>query len=409
MNKSKIDVLCEYLNNNTAKQYPVPNKELSGSTDYIKNGYLKMLAVILQQSGTVSDAQLEMFKRIVAGAMSENTAEDFLRMALDIEIEDYINFADECKDLQLKYRWVLDAVILTCVQERTPEQLKLIAQFCESFGVSKAEVKYIAAMAKAIVGMQVSDYVTAYEIKEDSIPDVVFSDYMYLISNSCVCHNEHMTIFQPSCKEEVTVQALEKIREANTPCIKIIGAVIEVDSCKLDFIDKEKVILEGCCFTESNKNSIEFIACKEIIIRNCKFTNFSTRTLIFNNVDTVLMDGCEFTNCKMKYYDNSYDWQVFGGVIYSDRPSSVGRFDLINTSFSDCGGINKAMYFKSAFISNIKSFVDKCSFTNCWHFSKARGLFDEGSSIDQENEKRTMFTKDSSATNCRYENSALFN
>ena len=84
MEKSKIDFLCEYLEQNTAKQYPIANAELAESSDYIKNGYLKMLAVVMQQSGNILKTQLEVFRRIVEGAKVENAAEDYLRMALDI-------------------------------------------------------------------------------------------------------------------------------------------------------------------------------------------------------------------------------------------------------------------------------------------------------------------------------------
>lgn len=411
MNKNKIDILCEYLNKNGAKQYPISNKELSESTDYIKNGYLKMLAVILQQSGNVSNAQLEMFKRIIVGAETEKTAEDFLRMALDIEIEDYIKFSDECKDLKLKYRWVLDAIILTCVQERTAEQLKLIAQFCESYKVSKDELKYIAAMAKAIIGMQVSEYVTAYETKENSIPDTIFSDYMYLIANECICYNEHMTIFQASYKQKFSIQVLQKIQEVNTPCIKIIGASIDVANCNLKFSGKEKVILESCHFTGGDKEInfknynevIIFEKCKEVIIRNCTFEHFQTRTINLNSIDSVLIDGCKFIDCE--YYDSERIYFSSGTRIYEYSVIYVSnifdRLNLINTSFTDCSGINDKYqgFSKNAFICNIDSFVDNCSFTNCWYRNSERDI----------TEGVKMFTRKSSATNCKFENSSPFN
>lgn len=406
MNKDKIDNLCKYLWNNSAKQYPILNGQLADSTDYIKNGYLKMLAVIMQQSGIVSKAQLEIFKRIISGANTEKTAEDYLRMALDIEIEDYINFSDELKKLQLKYRWVLDAIIITCVQKGTQDQLILLAQFCESYKVSKNELRYIATMAKAIINMKVEDYVTAYGIKEDTIPDTVFSDYMYLISNKCVCSNEYMTIFQPTQKEDITVQVLEKIKEVNTPYIRIIGAEINLNNYDLKFLDKEKVILENCCFVGGSKYPISFSSCKEVIINNCSFENFSSRTLIIGEAVSVSINGCKFTNCKLKYSDKSIDWSVLGAVIYSLEPLNVGRLDLINTSFTDCGGINESNYFRSAFICNIKSYVDSCNFTNCWHLNNNIPL---GIQVDPDSQSRTMFTKGSYATNCKYENSALFN
>ena len=403
MDKDKISILCEYLDNTVAERYPVSNKDLAESTDYIKNGYLKMLAVVMQQSGTITEPQLKMFKRIIAGADTDKQAEDFLRMALDIEIDDYIQFSDECKDLQLKYRWMLDAMIVTCVQDRTDEQLKLIAQFAESYEITKEELEYIATMAKAIIAMDESAYVSAYEVKADSISDVIFSDYMYLISKKCVCSNDNMTIFQPTHDQNITAQMLEKIEELNTPCVKIIGANIRADDCEILFKNREKVILEGCTFTGGDKRSIYFNDCKEIIINNCEFKDFSTRTIIFGKADKVLVIGSRFNNCNLKYSNSANDWPILGGVLHSNNPSNVGKFDLIDTSFVECGGINNTFNATphSAFISNIDSSVDKCSFTNCWH--KRNG------NIDPENSRRTMFTPQSKATNCTYEDSARFN
>lgn len=50
MNKDKITILCKYLDNSVAQRYPISNSELAGSTDYIKNGYLRMLAVVMQHN-----------------------------------------------------------------------------------------------------------------------------------------------------------------------------------------------------------------------------------------------------------------------------------------------------------------------------------------------------------------------
>lgn len=402
MDKSKIKSLCKYLNNNVGERYPISNEELAENTDFIKNGYLKMLAVVLQQSENITDSQLNMFKRIVSGAGTDKKAEDYLRMALDIEIEDYINFSNECKDLNLKYRWILDALIITCVHNKEHEQIELIAQFCESLQITKEELKYIATMAGAIVKMSEADYICAYEIKEDTVPDYVFNDYMYLISKDCVLSNEHMTILQPVRKGDVTVQILRKIDEINTPCIKITGVVFNMSDCGLWLHNREKVILENCKFIGGDKNALHFYNCDEIIISKCCFENFRIRTLMFDeNCTGVMVKNCEFKNCKRYYDEFCFDWPELGGVICADYPAHIARFELINSSFIDCGGVNADTSYCSAFISNIRTLVDNCSFENCWHIS--------GGSIDPEDERRTMFTSDSLATNCKYINSAKFN
>lgn len=401
MDKSKIDLLCEYLNENVAKRYPIANSYLENNTDYIKNGYLKMLAVVMGQSGNVTKEQTELFKRIIEGAKVDEKAEDYLRMALEIEINDFINFADECKDLELKYRFILDAIILTCVKDRTEGQLALISQFCESYGITKEELQYIAMMAKAILNMSSSDYVSAYEVGVSAVAEAIFRDYMYLISKSCIYHNDHMTILAPNHKEDVTVQILEKIKEIDTPVIRIVGAEISVIGFDFKLKNKEKVILENCTFIGGSNYPIVFENCDEIIIENCKFSNFQTRTLHINGKSEIKFEECEFNNCKY-IHSLKGDYFQLGGVIYSNYPNDIKKLDIVSSYFKECGGINKISVFKSAFISNIKSNVNNCRFINCWHYFGARGEKDNNS------EFRTMFTGDSISENCTYENSAHF-
>ena len=401
MNKLKIDKLCEYLNDNVEERYPIENKVLANNTDCIKNGYLKMLAVVLHQSKNIHDSQLNLFRRIVLGANVENKVEDYLRMALDIEIDDYIKFSNDCKNIDLKYRWILDALIITCVENNESKQIELLAQFCESLKITKNELKYIATMAGAIVKMSSTEYVNAYELKENTIPDNVFSDYMYLICNSCVCYNEQMTIFQPTCKEDVTVQVLERIKEINTPCLKIIGAIIDGAKGDIIFEKRSKVILENCEFKNVNNCSLVFNKCKEIIISNSCFENFKKRVFFFDYSNSIVVRDCKFKNCKLHYGRLDNHWKSLGGVISGNYINNT-KFDLINSEFVDCGGVNSNGYFSSEFISNIKSFVDNCIFESCWHYHYQNN-------IDPDNTQRTMFTNDSTATNCIFKKSARFN
>lgn len=301
------------------------------------------------------------------------------------------------EELSIKYRWVLDALIITCVKKQEVEQLTLVVQFCEALEITKNELKYIATMASAIISMSETKYVDAYEIKVDTIPDSVFSDYMYLISKKCIISNGHMTIFQPTYENDVTVQVLEQINKINTPYIKIIGAIIHADDYKLVFKDKEKVSLENCTFIGGYKNAIFFNSCKEVMLSNCRFENFSNRTLVFDDSNLVVVDSCLFKKCNIDY-DDDYYWVKKGSVFYSEDVSSIGRFELINSSLIDCG-VSHLYDDVFGFISNIDSFVDNCSFENCLITKYGRDEWKKG----------CMFTDDSFATNCNYKNSSVFN
>lgn len=393
-----IKNLCEYLDQHTAERYPIANEPLAASTDFIRNGYLKMLAVVLQQAGSVTLAQQALFQRILAGARTEKTAEDYLRSALSVTIDDYLQFTAECRELPLKYRWLLDALLLTCTETRTEEQLRLIAQFCESLGLAKNEIDSIASMAKAILTLKEADYVSAYEKKAATVPAETFSGYLALLVKSGLCHNEHLTLFVPIGKENITAQILKKIDELDTSCVEICGATLDIGACSLMFSGREKIVLDHCHFTGGDTQPLGFSSIQEVEFRQCTFTSFQSRTLFFRDVQTIQITGCKFENCIYSYRDHSNDWKQLGGVISG---SNIQRCDIIDSSFIDCGGINSAYYYRSAFISDIKSNVDNCSFINCWHYNN-------GTSKDPDDLKRTMFTSESWATNCTFENSARF-
>lgn len=402
MAKGKIDLLCEYIENNKAENYPIKNDSLRDSTDFIKNGYLKMLAVILQQAGEITDGQLTIYKRIWAGAQSELAAEEFLRMALSVEIEDFVNFTGECKEIDLKYNFVLDAIILIGVEEKKEEQIRLVVGFCEALGIAKEEIRYLAAMAKAILELSDSAYIDAYEVKIDSIPDMVFQGYMHLITKSCICGNDNLTIFQPSCAEDVNLQMLEKLREVDTPNIKLVNLEIDLDEYCMCFVEKASVILESCVIRGGSRQPIIFENCKKVEIRNTEFIDFESRTLELESVDSMWIVGCVFKNCLYHYREYDYSWKQLGGVIYSNEPEGNGGINIEKTTFENCGGKNASRRSSSTFISNISCIVNKSSFTNCWNWNSG------GFAIDSEDVKRTMFPVNSEAINCVYENSAKF-
>lgn len=60
MSSEHIKKLCEYIDQNKAKNYPIENAMLYESEDFIKNGYLRMLAVVLQVGNNITEGQLNL-------------------------------------------------------------------------------------------------------------------------------------------------------------------------------------------------------------------------------------------------------------------------------------------------------------------------------------------------------------
>lgn len=401
MPKTNIEKLCIYLKNNKERIYPINNDMLVSTTDFVLNGYMKMLGVILQQSSDITEAQLSIYKRLIAGTETEKKAEEYLRMALEVEVDDYENFILEIKKLPIKYRFILDAMILTCVDEKNSEQIKLVAEFAESLGIEKEDVRYLAIMAKAILCMDISAYVGANEMKKDNIPENVFWGYVRLMTSESIIKNENITIFQPTYEEDVTIEKLLEICNADTPCVKLSNVKVDISEYNLSFVNQEKVILDGCEFIGGNKYSIQFTNCKEVVIKNTSFKDFSVRTICLNNVTAMRIYKSSFEQCSLKYDSNASDWMMLGGVIYVDNIlDNMDPILIEGCTFTNCGGRNSANWYRSAFISNYRCNVNESKFINCWHYSDT--------SIDPENVNRTMFPSRSEAIRCTYENSAAF-
>ncbi|CCY10794.1 putative uncharacterized protein [Clostridium sp. CAG:81] len=398
MSKERIQKLCDYIDKNRAKNYPIHNSFLSDETDYIKNAYFKMLAVILQQGNEIGAGQRNLFERQIVGGNCDYTVADYFRQALDIKIDEYVDFTEQCKEMAVKYRFILDALLLTAVDSKDESQIKLVASFVESLKISKDELKYLSSLAKAILEQSLAEYVTAEQQCSNSVPNDVAKEYIGTMIQGNVCANDTMTIIHSSRSHDISVDKLSVVAERKTPKIKLANIDISLAQYQLTFKGYDEVVIENCVF-EGEKYPIRFDDCRKVIIKASSFRNFSQFALVEANVGEVEISETQFENCIYKYSSSSSDWMEMGCVIYSNYPAGNGRNHLISCTFRGCGGRNTSNYYRSAFISNIKSDLDRCHFEDCWHYNS-------NSNIDPESDKRRMFTADSRAMHCTVTNSA---
>lgn len=403
MSSANIEQLCAYLEKNRANVYPITNVLLEGETDYLVNGYLKMLAVILQQADEISEAQYFLYQRIIAGTNAENSAEDYFRMAMEIEIEDYLKFTAEVKELDLSYRFVLDAMLLTCVSSKNSEQLKLVAEFCEALVVDKEDLRNLTTITKEILCMATLGY---WDILESRFPEYIFSGYIDLLPRECVMKNNNLTIFCPTCEQDVTIERLKSVANTSTMNVRMIDVKASLSADSLSFKNKKKIVVDGCVFW-GGTSTIHFENCEEVLITNCGFKNFNARTIEIKSVKYLKIENSSFENCMYNHSEYGNSGRPLGGVIYSNVVDSIGEILIDNCSFDNCGGANTvyARCPKSACISNCTCSVKNSRFANCWH-----GYIDWSGdwNIDDGYSTRTMFAKGSVEIGCTFENSAAF-
>lgn len=380
MSKDRISRLCEYIDKNKAKNYPIHNSILSTETDYIKNSYFKMLAVILEQGQEIFDSQRALFERQIAGVDCDYQATDYFRQALEIEIEEYIDFTTQCKEMVLRYRFILDAILLTAVEQFSEEQIKLVASFAEDMKLGKNEVEYLSLLAKSILEQNMEYYGFAENNRPKQIPYTLFDEYL-VYTSGIVCNSDEEFVVRGAEQFKMTLDQTYGNITQNKVVFRNLA--IDMKEFPLNFSGCAKVEIIECVFIGEN-HSISFKRCKEIEITNCEFRDFKTRVITENeNVNCNILH-CKFINCKHYYNRETNDWQELGGVIYTENANRNGKNIIRNSEFKNCGGVNSANYYSSAVISNCNCEVYDCSFYDCWNYSREN-------TIDPEHYYRSLF------------------
>ena len=401
MKKEQIrltEVLRSYLEEKKPTRYQIENQLLAGATDFLKNGYLKMLGLLLRQSDNIEESQLLLFRRIIAGAAVDVEAQEYMRMTMGMDADEIAAFIEGCAELSLKYRFVLDTMILIGVGRNRTEQEEVLAGVCEALELTLDEVKYLVSVARAVLQLDATLYADAEEENITDISGDILQGYLKLISKDGIYSNGNVMIFHPTGTENVTVQALNRITETETACVKLVNVEMSLEEYSLVFRNRDKVILERCRFKGGKKYAVQFLGCKEIVVRNSCFEGFSSMVMeIYENSFLKILQ-CKFKKCIYEYRNSSSDWIYLGGVIYGE---AMGETEIEGCTFESCGGRNSSNYYRSAFLSNCDCKVTNSAFVCCWHYHN-------DTEIDPDDKKRTMFTPGSVAVGCRFDNSAAF-
>ena len=410
MKTDNMSKLYSYLEQNKPKIYPIKNKYLNNIPEEIRKNYFKMLAAFLHQKENISDSQKQLYKRLVVGAVNENTKEiiDFTENDFDFELEDFIAFVKFATKNNLKYRFIFDALVLICMEEKNKEQIKLLAYFCEELDVNKFELIYLSENAMAILEMDSIKFADA-EIKRDNIycelSKDIFYEYIEFTMDTAIFKGEKITLYSPVSQDKTTVCDLTEAQNSKTPSVKIIGIKINLDEFALSFKNKEQVIMESCVFTGGINNSLIFENCEKVILNNCSFENFSTFAIKFKKVKSLEITKTKFIGCIRKYHSQDAHWTSEGQVICSLDKEISDSVILEGCVFEDCGGQNTCERTKSAFICNSRVKADKCRFISCWNY---RNCTDATREKDPEDRRRTMFMEGSLSVNCIFDDCALF-
>lgn len=438
------------------RNYPIKNKQLEDETDYIKNHYFRYLALVLQQTEDASGEARTLLSRMLEGAHMEGDIIEYTRQALEVTVEEYIEFMDQLREKPLRYRFLLDTILLGCCTSADEETLDLIAAYMESLRISKEEAGYLSDMGKSIlqrdselywctlldsgVGIPVSitdEYSSTYVCDriscENNVLEICFAEKTELDLKKILSENQKnfmkkgaLSLASPNCK-----QTYKKFSESD-----ILDDVGDID----DFIDDDeaetsilagwdRIIIRNALIDLSNNRLLlamcknaEFSSCRFyggeedmdvsialfqtdiIAFIDCQFEEFANYVIVVLGTAEVRISSSGFRNCYLEV-DNDEKGLIVCGV--NEGANSVVLIE--DTHFENCCvGAEEAQLI----ISNCKCKVQNSYFERCWGYDDPSEEEMQELIADDELEdvleEETLFPRGSVNRNNVIENSARF-
>lgn len=308
--EERIDKVREYFKEHKAERYPFENTALSEKDEYIKSLYFRMLCTLIRYTGEASEMQVLYVKRLIAGCKGESEFQDYMKMALDLDIGDVEEFISVFREDGLRYYFCIDGAILLSAAETEEKKYELLAELIETLGITHGELKYLAAVAQAVV-LQSSE---KFDEAKTFVPDTLcpLSMYHYVqgfYAGAIVDTPNEIHIF--SCdRSEVDLSAYGVLKNKKV--------IIENISCSL----KGNVILEGCaevlirnCKFMGSQYHFKFDTIGNVIIENCDIRDFTNRFAFFADTNNFTVLNNRFFNCGCTITGAG---SISGGVLYSN-------------------------------------------------------------------------------------------
>ena len=296
---------------------------LAEKEEYIKSLYLRMLCALIRYTGEPSAMQVLYVRRLMAGINVEAAFEDYMKMALDLNTTDVDEFIAAYKQDTLKHYFCIDAIILLSVAENAEKNYELLAELVEMLGINREQLKYLTAVAKAIVMQSSELFDEAKKLLPDSLLNLSLFHYIDgFYTGKIVDTYEKRYLYSPN-KGMIDLTSYN----AKQVIIENISATLQHD---VDFNGCEEVIIRNCKFYDSEYN-FNFISVGKVIIENCEIVNFSNRVAYFSGVNDMIIDGNKFVNCGC-----TGEFDTVGGVFYCSEGGCIDFVILQNNELINC-------------------------------------------------------------------------
>lgn len=312
----KVKGIRKMMEDKKSETYALVNPDLVSLDEYMKTLYLKVMCTLVQYENDPADMQILYLKRIISGIGAEESAEEYMKKALEISDTDIQEFLTFMKQSKIKYYVALDGLLLVSMGNPRQENYEYLAEIIELMGVNKEELEYLCLVAKSVLQQQSSYYDEAKTKITEGTSSIDFTPYIQnYYAGAIVDSDEVIHYSAPNLKASQGINYPKEYKQRT-------------------------VIFENMDIPL--KADWNFQGCREVVFKNCNLTG-GEHQITFHSIEKLTIDYCKisgFTNCFAKL-------------------DSVNQLYVSNSKFRECGVEND----KEAGVFSSKK-CGSCSFDN---------------------------------------------
>ena len=325
--EQQIDAVRAYFKEHKAERYPFENPYLREKEEYIQSLYYRMLCALVRYPDEPDDMQVLYIRRLMAGAQAEHTFQDYMKMALDLDTDDINEFISAFHEDELRFYFCVDGLVLLSAVQAHEKAYALLSELIELLGITKDELRYLSAIAAAIVTQSSQAFDSAKALATHFTKHLSFYPYIRGFYSGLITDT--------SAEKHIYFANGGNISLSQYGPYTAKRVVIENISCVLD----QDINFEGCaevilrnCTLKGNEYQFQFYYVRKIMIENCNISDFSNRFAYLKNSTNLFVQNNRFENCG---YCGKTD--ALGGVFYNYASSMATNIvNFINNEFFYC-------------------------------------------------------------------------
>lgn len=302
-----IDGIRNMLKDSKAEKYAIVNPELVTLDEYVKGLYLKVLCTVINYQNDPSEMQILYLKRIVNGISIDDTAEECMRKALEISIEDMQEFLSIMGKLNCKYYFAVDGIILSLLGKGNAPGYDYLAEILELLEINKADLEYICMITKSVLQQDSSFYDKAKELVNERVEKLDFAPYIHSYYAGAIVDTDTEKHYSaPDMNLSYNIEYLCNYRER-----KVVFENVEIEfDFEWTFDGCEEVVFRNCSLLGKG-GTIKITSVGTVRFENCRIEKFTNRFTDMNNVNNLYVQNCEIIECGY-----TCDGDKRGGVLH---------------------------------------------------------------------------------------------